>query len=891
MDKGKRGRARGIVSSNQSKPPSGRGSGSIEGGSTSRGTVAPAQPVWAQAGTSTTSTGASTITAARALLSGPRPSAPSVSTVGRGTSHRVEEVAPDSKARADIGNGGNGSRGALRGKRVINEIIITKPKQCTSKKGTIGQEVVLQSNYFRTIKKHDWSLYQYRVDFSPDIEHLRVRKGIIYSHRERFGGNIFDGTVLFCCKMLDEKDLEIATKNNNGDIIKVTLKYVGVLEPTDYQTLQILNLILRKSMDGLKLQLVGRNFFDAMAKVDIREYKLELWPGYKTSFRQHEKDILLCSEIIYKVMRTDTLYNILQKKIQEERNFQDVFKKEVIGMVVLTDYNNKTYRVDDVDFKASPNSTFETKNGQITYVEYYKKRYNVNIRDPKQPLLISKSTEKKLRGGENEFIMLVPELCRATGLSDPMRSNFQLMRAVSNHTRLTPVSRIDRLKAFNERLYNTRESMEVLNTWKLSLDKHLVELPGRILQSEDIFFGNNARVKTGPEADWTREFRGNSMFVCAILKRWYVIVPTRSQREASDFVRAIIKVAAGMKMQISDPRTITLNDDRNSTYVNAIENCCRSDPQLICLVVPNDNAERYSCIKKKLCVDRAVPSQVIVHKTIAPKQGKPSGLMSVATKVAIQMNCKLMGAPWTIHIPCKGLMTVGFDVCHSTRDKAKSYGAMVATMDLKVSTKFFSTVSEHVKGAELSNEISTNMTKALREYREVHGTLPDRILFYRDGVGEGALNQVFEHEVKYLKESLDKIYQTANIPNGCRFCFIVVSKRISTRYFLNKANPPPGTVVDDIITLPERYDFYLVSQSVRQGTVSPTSYNILYDSIGLDANQLQVLTYKYTHLYYNWSGTTRVPAVCQYAHKLAFLVGQYIHQSPSSILEKQLYFL
>lgn len=88
-----------------------------------------------------------------------------------------------------------------------------------------------------------------------------------------------------------------------------------------------------------------------------------------------------------------------------------------------------------------------------------------------------------------------------------------------------------------------------------------------------------------------------------------------------------------------------------------------------------------------------------------------------------------------------------------------------------------------------------------------------------------------------------------------------------------------------------RNDFYLVSQSVRQGTVSPTAYNILRDESGLTADQLQQLTYKQTHLYYNWSGTVGVPAVCQYAHKLAFLAGQYLHQSPSTALEKRLYYL
>ena len=75
-----------------------------------------------------------------------------------------------------------------------------------------------------------------------------------------------------------------------------------------------------------------------------------------------------------------------------------------------------------------------------------------------------------------------------------------------------------------------------------------------------------------------------------------------------------------------------------------------------------------------------------------------------------------------------------------------------------------------------------------------------------------------------------------------------------------------------MISFPRRYDFFLVSQSVRQGTVNPTSYNIIKDTSGLKPKHIQMLTYKLTHLYYNWPGTVRVPAPCQYAHKLAFLV-------------------
>lgn len=50
-----------------------------------------------------------------------------------------------------------------------------------------------------------------------------------------------------------------------------------------------------------------------------------------------------------------------------------------------------------------------------------------------------------------------------------------------------------------------------------------------------------------------------------------------------------------------------------------------------------------------------------------------------------------------------------------------------------------------------------------------------------------------------------------------------------------------------------RYDFFLVSQHVRQGTVTPTHYQIIEDTLKLPPDIIQRLTYKLTHMYYNWS--------------------------------------
>lgn len=80
-------------------------------------------------------------------------------------------------------------------------------------------------------------------------------------------------------------------------------------------------------------------------------------------------------------------------------NFIENFTNQVLGMTVLTDYNNKTYRIDDIKFDLTPSSTFETKTGTVTFIEYYKSKYNIVIRDPKQPMLVSLQKDKKIRGG------------------------------------------------------------------------------------------------------------------------------------------------------------------------------------------------------------------------------------------------------------------------------------------------------------------------------------------------------------------------------------------------------------------------------------------------------------------------------------------------------------
>lgn len=121
------------------------------------------------------------------------------------------------------------------------------------------------------------------------------------------------------------------------------------------------------------------------------------------------------------------------KRNAGNRNWMDDFYRGVVGSVVLTAYNNKTYRIGDIDFGTSPLSTFKQGEKDVSFIEYYQKKYNLTIKDQEQPMLVCMTKARDVRAGKEEKVLLVPELCRATGLTEQHRANFQMMKVSRIH--------------------------------------------------------------------------------------------------------------------------------------------------------------------------------------------------------------------------------------------------------------------------------------------------------------------------------------------------------------------------------------------------------------------------------------------------------------------------
>ncbi|XP_023249891.1 piwi-like protein 1 [Seriola lalandi dorsalis] len=758
-----------------------------------------------------------------------------------------------------------------------------------SKCGTSGNSVPLTANFFRIMSRPQWVLYQYHVDFKPAMESRRLRTALLFQHEEVLGSaRSFDGALLFLPLRLHGKETVLHSETRNGEKVQITVTLTNELPPTSPVCIQFYNIIFRRILRILNMQQIGRNYYNPSDPLNIPQHRLTIWPGYTTTILQYESAIMLCTDVSHRVLRSETVLDFMANLRQQcgPQRFPEICTKELVGLIVLTKYNNKTYRIDDIAWDHTPNNTFKRGDTDISFKNYYKTQYGLDIADGNQVLLVSHVKRLGPAGAAPPGpAMLIPELCFLTGLTDKMRSDYNIMKDLSGHTRLSPEQREGRLNRFVTNIQKNADAQAELDKWGLNFDKQLLNLTGRMLPAERIFQGSRSYGYNPTAADWSREMRGVPLIHSPPLNNWLIFYTRRNTNEAQSLLQTLNKVSNPLGIRLQRAVMIEYEDHQES-LLRALQHNVGPQIQMVVVVLPSNRKDKYDSVKKYLCVDCPTPSQCVLSRTLS----RPQALMTVATKIALQMACKMGGELWSVEIPLKQLMIVGIDCYHDTIAGKRSIGALVASLNQGMSRWFSKCVLQH-KGQEIMDGLKMALSGALKDYLKFNNCLPSRIIVYRDGVGDGQLHSVVNYEVSQIMDSI----KSMGHDYSPKLSVVVVKKRISCRFFAHingkVTNPLPGTIVDSDVTRPEWYDFYIVSQAVRTGSVSPTHYNVVYDTSGLKPDHMQRLTYKLCHMYYNWQGIIRVPAPCQYAHKLAFLVGQSIHREPNVQLDDLLFYL
>ncbi|KAH3746047.1 piwi A [Pelomyxa schiedti] len=748
-------------------------------------------------------------------------------------------------------------------------------------KAGIPLQVVTNHFMYETRNKE---FYQYQINFSPAIPSRSMRMALVYEQLgASLGPFIFDGTLFFSTRRLPEGDNRITTKNRTIHI--AALIFTTIVKPGTPQFFQIFNIHLRKLLAKvLHLKAIGRNWFDGSHPMRIPGIpNIELWSGVVATLfpAAGAPFFTLNIDLAHKVIRSDTVAQELQQIFMQVGPNFEIYKQraneELPGQTVLTRYTkagSRTYRISHLDWERSPANTFANEQGQqVSFSDYYKQHYGITLSVLVPPLVAVKQ-------GEDKFIYIMPELCYMTGLSDTMRKNFGVMKSLADFTRVDSATRATRIMQIVGNQLNSPAGKSQLAEFGATLSPNFMVVNARRIDPENIRFGCNAISRGRDNANWGNDLSRFPPLSVAAPGTIAFIFHQPLQGAAETLSNALRQAGAPMGFQFQAV-SVPLQFDRREDYIRAMQQVVAS-PQVrfvICVFFREDK-DKYDAVKQFLTSDpSSLPCQVVLSRSLDPRK-----INTVCQRILLQCNVKLGGELWTVDIPLPDTMICGIDVCHA---RGRSVLGFVGTTN-KTFSKYHSNIAFHEKGQEVSTALKPLMIETLKAYFAANKALPKRIFVYRDGVGDGMLKEVLEKEVT----EFDRAFESFPIGYKPKLTVIVVKKRIHTRLFMpNYGNPGPGTIIDSGCTHKGWYNFYVVSNAVTQGSVTPTHYHVIRDDNALTEAQTQSLSFKLTHMYYNWPGTIRVPAPCQYAHKLAFLVGQNTQRAPVSHLCDKLFFL
>ncbi|KAF1739878.1 hypothetical protein MXB_5441 [Myxobolus squamalis] len=696
------------------------------------------------------------------------------------------------------------------------------------------------------------SVYKYSVTFSPDIDSTGLRYKLLCQHDSLIGQiKSFDGLALFTTRRLPEDR-------------------------------------------------VGRGYYSPELKINIDAHCLSLWPGFNTSLRSYDGGLLWNIDSSYKLIRKECALDIMADMYFKSSDFQRDCARVLVGAMVITRYNNKTYRIDDIAWDQSPKDSFDWQNGQkITFIQYYKEIYGLDISDSDQPLLINipkvtETSETQMAKGRRplSLISLVPEFCFLTGITDDMRTNFRLMKDLSRHIHCSPSVRLNTIQSLVNLIHKSDKASSELKYWGLELSTSMHEVQGVFLPNEPIYGGKSDQpLCSGNNGVWHNYLKNIQPISCPRLEQWICIHTERDTQVVDRFMQSLEQSVRMCNLSFNSPKMISIRNDNTENYLKAIREELSQNPNidLIMSVFPTQREDRYASFKKLLCCQTAIPSQALLTKTISDQRK----LNTVANRIALQINCKLGGELWRVRIPMKSILVIGIDVyhCHLSKSRNSAVGFVSSLNDSL--TRWFSRTAFQTQSCEIVESLRTFCAQAISKYYELNHQLPKKVIVYRDGIGDGQINASQQLEIEPILEAI-RSFSEGYDP---QLLYILVRKRIKTRYFYRSeetgdiVNPNPGSIIDESITTMGNPNFFLVSQNFTQGTVLPINLVVIYNSSSLTLEQIQRFTYKCTYLYYNWSGTVRVPAPCLYAHKVAYMAGQYLQAEASPLLSDKLYYL
>ena len=165
---------------------------------------------------------------------------------------------------------------------------------------------------------------------------------------------------------------------------------------------------------------------------------------------------------------------------------------------------------------------------------------------------------------------------------------------------------------------------------------------------------------------------------------------------------------------------------------------------------------------------------------------------------------------------------------------------------------------------------------------------PETFIIYRNGESSFQNKTIVEDEIAPLRKHLEELEKKTGGKHKC--AFVLTSKQAELKFFQKQQgglnNPRSGLIIDEVVTTPNSYEFYLQPQFVNQGTATPTKFTVKMDTTDLNIEELQEITYFMCFYYWNWAGAIRVPSVLKYSEVLHKFASINLGKEPKKINDR-----
>lgn len=690
----------------------------------------------------------------------------------------------------------------------------------------------------------------------------------------------------------DVEDFAVWAKSTGEEF---TLKEMFTLQAKSPEIIRFLNVVLKVYMEGQGFNEYGKRstYFSKDAKPFKLEKGISILAGFKMTIDKYlDNTVKLNIDTSFRISSTYSIFQEFTDAVayatDKDAARSRFTSDNIIGksFSILNDLN-RMVRIVGVDPTKNLRSPSPVE-GFKTMREYLEHKFGCVLKESNQFLCFSE-TKKRLpvQGNANkketiaERIYFPSEILYALGLKDSHKKDFHLMKKVAEITKMRPDEKMKSILGC-AKLFKSICSGIGMGTSKVAQ----TPVESKVLTAPDFTIRQGSKRSKNGIIYFNEEIYSTD----AQLKDWAIVYEC-GDKYLDDFYLEMTDSMKKLGVKVEEPYLYAMpNKPKLNDFKEAIDEVKSQGYKFVMLMISKFSGEtHYKKVKEYADLQAQILTQVtIVNDKVFSKRG-------YFDKINFQI-CSKLGYPlWVVEKPpgldIKSPMTMimGADVYHSKGNE--SVTAVVGTLNQHYSKYVSLSNVQPKRGQEIMNQIADMVIECVEEFKAVNKKVPKRILFFRDGVGDQMIDLVKRHELEKIKSGLE-----AKFPNEVpKITFVLVTKRISEKILegtaesLQISNPRSGTIVSAQI-IKNSMEFFMMAQNVTEGTANPTRYQVVLNECEYTPDVLHHITFFQAFNYYGWSGAVKVPAVCQYAHKLAYHVGENYRQS-NKFMKLNLFYL